>query len=286
MKFKSIFIFFFFISSFIIGRAQAPEYLLELRNDVQVSATEYEFDIYLLRTGSVPFEYGSGQFGILINPQIKNQGAISVSIVSGSSDPELVSANQDPTSISFYDPGNVIKIAARVPPGEGNGAVISNVSPGTKICRVRVSNSVAFSQYQPNLTWTTTTIYPTQVYAYVESVNTAITSFSDHTTSNLNNPVLNVITTVGNQIFEEDLRVYPNPFQDQLTIDYVLLQKSHVSLSVFNLYGKLVDQLLNEDQQGGSYTITWDSDNQPDGVYLVRLMTDLRQKISKITLIR
>lgn len=171
--------------------AQNPTYTLDLRNDLQVSSTVYEFDIYLLRTGTTTFEYASGQYGILINPLIKNGGTISASIVAGSSDPALVATNQNPTSIGFNNTSNAIMIAAKSPPTAGNGAIISNISPGVRLCRVRISNTVDFGQYQPNLTWTTTSIYPTQVYAYVGGINTAITIHSNHTTIYLNNPVLN-----------------------------------------------------------------------------------------------
>ena len=172
-------------------QAQNPTYLCELRNDVQVSSTVFEFDIYLLRTGAIPFEYAAGQYGILINPLIKNGGVITASIVAGSSDPALVATSQNPTSINFLDVSNCIRIAGRVPPGAGNGAIISNTIPGTKVCRVRLTNTVAYGQYSPNLTWTTTLIYPTQINAYVGGVNTAIMVPASQTTNNLVNPVLN-----------------------------------------------------------------------------------------------
>ena len=65
--------------------AQNPTYLCELRNDVQVNANTYEFDVYLLRTGSTVFEFTSMQFGININAGVRNGGTISVSLVGGTS---------------------------------------------------------------------------------------------------------------------------------------------------------------------------------------------------------
>jgi hypothetical protein len=171
-------------------QAQNPTYLCELRNDVQVSSTVFEFDIYLLRTGATPFQYAAGQFGIIINPLIKNGGTITTSIVAGSSDPALIAKNQNPINISFLNVSNCIRIAGRVPPGAGNGAIISNITPGTKVCRVRLTNSVAFGSYSPNLTWTTTTIYPTQINAYVGGLNTAIMTAASQTTNNLTNHIL------------------------------------------------------------------------------------------------
>lgn len=189
-------------------QAQNPTYLCELRNDVQVSSTVFEFDIYLLQTGSTPLEYAAGQFGILVNPQIKNGGVITASIVAGSSDPALVATSQNPISITFTSTQNCIKIAGRMPPGTGFGAIISNISPGTKVCRVRLTNTVAFGQFQPNLTWTTTTIYPTQIRAYVGGLNTDITVGSSQTTDNLSNHTLPIqLISFDGQCNEKDVEL-------------------------------------------------------------------------------
>jgi hypothetical protein len=167
-------------------QAQIPTYLCELRNDVLVSGNIFEFDIYLLRTGVTTFEYAAGQYGIIINPLIKNGGVITASIVAGSSDPALVAKNQNPTNISFLEVSNCIRIAGRIPPGTGNGTLISNLSPGMRVCRVRLTNTVSFGLFLPNLTWTTNTIYPTQINAYVGGLNTAIMVNASQTTNNLN----------------------------------------------------------------------------------------------------
>jgi gliding motility-associated-like protein len=176
-------------------KAQNPTYLCELRNDVQTSSTVFEFDIYLLRTGSTAFEYAAGQFGILINPSVKSGGTITASIVSGSTDAALVTANQNPTSITFINGSNCIAVAGRALPGAGNGAIILNSTPGTRVCRVRLTNNVPFGQFQPNLTWTTTTIYPTQIYAYVGGSNVSIMDPASQTTSNLANKIMNQTPT-------------------------------------------------------------------------------------------
>lgn len=270
----------------ILTKAQSPEYLLELRNDVQVSATEYEFDIYLLRTGAIPLEYATGQYGIIVNPDIKNGGTIIASLVAGSLDPVLAQSNQSPSSINFYDPLSTIRIAPPSPPGAGNGAAISNIPPGTRICRVRLSNTVAFGQYKPDLTWTTTTIYPTQLSAYVEGINTLITNHSNHTINNLNNPVLNVVTSSDNfRNDDNELKVYPNPASESINIDYMLLNSSYVRLSVYDINGQQVEQLVNKIQQAGSYSLTWITESQPDGIYIIKIQAGMTQKISRVTLI-
>ena len=288
MNKKSFFRFFCLLMSsctpFILS-SQNPTYSLDLRNDVQVLNNVYEFDIYLLRTGTIQFEYASGQYGILINPLIKNGGTLTASIVAGSTDPVLDAKNQDPNSVDFYDAFNVIRVSAGSIVGAGNGALISNVSPGTKICRIRLTNSNNFDQYRPDLTWTTTVYYPTQIYAYVGGTNTKVTTPSNHTTSNLFNPIFSVTTSIDDYLFDDfRLQVYPNPFKDKLFIDYNLLNKSKVTLSVFDTNGKLVDELVNEVQQSGKYTKTWDSVSRHEGVYILKLQVDNDQKILRIVL--
>jgi hypothetical protein len=280
-------IFYLWLVSFntVILSAQNPAYLLELRNDIQVSGAVYEFDVYLLRTGTISFEYAQGQYGIVVNSLIKNGGSLTATIVAGSSDPILVASNQNPASIAYNNTSDAIMIAPKSPPTAGNGAIISNVSPGTRICRVRLTNTADFDKYRPYLSWTTTTIYPTQVYAYVGGANTKITAESNHTTSNLVNPILNEITSIQDNINDDfDLQVYPNPFNNKLFVSYNLLNRSHVTLSVFDINGRLVDELVNEEQQSGEYTKTWDSVSRSEGVYILKFQVDMTQKNLRIVL--
>lgn len=270
-----------FLTVFI--SAQNPAYTLELRNDIQVSSSVYEFDIYLLRTGTTTFEYAQGQYGMVINSMIKNGGTLSASIVPDSSDPLLVSTNQNPTSISYNNTTNAIMIAPKSPPTAGSGTIITNVSPGIRLCRVRITNTVDFDKYRPNLTWTTNLIYPTQVFAYVGGSNTQVTNYLYHSTSSLVNPILNEVTSLCDlDIDESTIQVYPNPFSEKLVIDYSLKNKSQVNLSVFDAKGKLVEVLASSEQQAGSYTGIWNSESHPEGVYIVKLQADMTKKLFRV----
>ena len=77
-----------------------------------------------------------------------------------------------------------------------------------------------------------------------------------------------------------------NPFRERINIEYLLLSKSHVRLSVLSIDGKLIYNLVDEDQQAGNYSLYWDAFNQPGGTYLLRLQSGLTQKTFKITLSR
>jgi len=69
---------------------------------------------------------------------------------------------------------------------------------------------------------------------------------------------------------------YPNPFSDQLTISYTVKNMAKVSLSIINLTGQTVNELVNQSMSAGNYTARWNGKNiegksLPDGVYFYKL---------------
>jgi PKD repeat protein len=184
----------------IVNSTSYPTYLCELRNDSICDPKVYEFDVYLLNTGSGAFELASIQVGINISSAVRNGGTISVSPVPGSS--ELL-PGQQPTSnkFSFDATKNCIRMVAMANPGVGNGSIISTTSPGTRVVRIRLTNTVNFGNYQPNHSWCFSIAscgYPTKVNAYYNGLATDITVQASHTTSNLTNPILNKTVTTFN----------------------------------------------------------------------------------------
>ena len=165
----------FFILFFTTARAQMPEYTCQLINAAQVSTKILEFDIQLTSTNAgITFEYASAQYGITLNPAIKNGGTISASYSGGSAGATsgLPSSNQ-PNTIGFVAAQNCIKISAKTPtPG-----CFIPVAPGVRVVRVKLTNTVDFAANSlPNLTWSfTVTPYKSDINAYVGGINTAVT---------------------------------------------------------------------------------------------------------------
>ena len=123
------------------GLAQTPTYEMYVTNQSQIDSKTYQFDVYLLRTGSTALELSGIQFGLGIDTSIINGGTLSFSMVTGSS--QLVSASV-PTSFSVGATTQTVNSvvyrylnqAARSGPGAGSGTVISAVKTS---CRDRKS---------------------------------------------------------------------------------------------------------------------------------------------------
>jgi len=64
---------------------------------------------------------------------------------------------------------------------------------------------------------------------------------------------------------------YPNPFNPVTTIKYDLPQNVPVKLQVFDLRGRLVQTLIDENKPAGHYSAIWNTHNVSSGIYLIRL---------------
>ena len=87
------------------------------------------------------------------------------------------------------------------------------------------------------------------------------------------------------------LQNYPNPFNTGTLIKFSLPQSGHVQLKIFNLNGKEVITLLDQNLKGGAGQSVWDGRNQDgddvsSGVYFISLKINELVKTRKILLIR
>lgn len=72
------------------------------------------------------------------------------------------------------------------------------------------------------------------------------------------------------------LSSYPNPFVEQITLQYQLKEAEQVSLEIYNLKGQLVRSLLSTWQNAGNYDLIWNGKNSNgdrvgNGVYFCRM---------------
>jgi hypothetical protein len=158
-----------------------------LANDSLSAPNVYEFDIYMLSNDTSSIELAGVNFGFLYNTQVKDTGTITVSWVPNSS--ELTNISQLPRKLKAAegkkdssDIGLII-LGPRIPPGYGDGSIISNKGLGTRIGRLRLTNSMTFTSKRMNIEWNflkTNGLYPTTFTAYINKLNTNVTPFGTY----------------------------------------------------------------------------------------------------------
>ena len=80
---------------------------------------------------------------------------------------------------------------------------------------------------------------------------------------------------------------YPNPFNPQTGISFTIPQKEMVTLEVFDLLGKKVATLLNNEQKiAGRHFVQFDANDLATGVYLYKLDAGDHTFINKMMLIK
>jgi hypothetical protein len=79
---------------------------------------------------------------------------------------------------------------------------------------------------------------------------------------------------------------YPNPFNPMTTINYGLPRSSHVTLQVFDILGRLVQTLVNDNQDAGFYNVQLNASALASGMYFYRMTADNFIQSKKMLLIK
>jgi hypothetical protein len=79
---------------------------------------------------------------------------------------------------------------------------------------------------------------------------------------------------------------YPNPFNPYTKINFELKEGSQVKLSVHNVLGQKVAELVNGFKNAGSYEIVFEAENLPTGMYIYTLKAADVKVSKKMTLLK
>lgn len=139
------------------------------------------------------------------------------------------------------------------------------------------------------------TTFPNWYYAFGQAISAdgnviGITAYPPG--QNAHAMVLTLDTVVpveddNNQVSEYQLdQNYPNPFNPSTRISFTIPKEGNVKLSVFNILGEKVAELINEFKVAGSYNIDWSNSELTSGIYLYRLETNDFVQTKKMTFIK
>lgn len=82
------------------------------------------------------------------------------------------------------------------------------------------------------------------------------------------------------------LSVYPNPFQETNIVQYSLTERARLNISLYDLSGKLLRVLREENAAAGVYNLQLDATNLAPGAYLYKFVVDGQIYTSKIVVER
>jgi hypothetical protein len=79
---------------------------------------------------------------------------------------------------------------------------------------------------------------------------------------------------------------YPNPFNPMTVIRFSLPRRENVTLEVFDVLGRDVAMLVNEQMEAGEHSVVFDASGLTSGVYFYRLQAGKFVSLKKMVLIR
>ncbi len=80
---------------------------------------------------------------------------------------------------------------------------------------------------------------------------------------------------------------YPNPFNPTTTIEFTLPQDGRVVLKIYDITGREVVTLVDEERKAGVYhQVVFDASRLASGVYFSRLESGSLQSIKRIVLVK
>ena len=82
------------------------------------------------------------------------------------------------------------------------------------------------------------------------------------------------------------LSAYPNPFNPSTTLRYALAKHEHVSVVIYDMSGRVVENLYQGQQDRGQYELTWNGSDVASGMYFVVFKTSAYQSTQKVMLLK
>ncbi len=155
---------------------------------------------------------------------------------------------------------------------------------------VNLSTDSSFNNYLDTLvvdtSFTVYSLLPNQNYYWRVKAFNEIGWGEFSKTGSFSTNVSNVLET-GITITEFALHQnYPNPFNPTTSIQYALSSKQFVTLKVYDVLGKEITTLINEEKPAGEYEVEFDGSGLTSGIYFYRIKAGSYSETRKMILLR
>jgi len=79
---------------------------------------------------------------------------------------------------------------------------------------------------------------------------------------------------------------YPNPFNSTTTLAFTISISENIRLAVYDIYGREVTLILNQQMNAGHHTVAFDGSDLTNGLYFVMMMSKGNTQIRKMVLLK
>ena len=97
------------------------------------------------------------------------------------------------------------------------------------------------------------------------------------------------VEQIENDLLPTEFRLeqnYPNPFNPSTTIQFSLPKTSNVTIRIYDILGREVATLLDEEYQPGQYKIIFEAGQLASGLYMYRIQAGDFRETKKLMLLR
>ncbi len=114
-------------------------------------------------------------------------------------------------------------------------------------------------------------------------------SFITSDTTEMRDSILNLFgaptNILNNNSFISNFNIYPNPANETISINADLLVTSDLEIRVLDITGKLLIEVAEEKNVTGNYSKQLSTSSLPEGIYFIKLITNGKSLMKKVTII-
>ena len=196
-----------------------------------------------------------------------------------------VNTPQKDTSFYVYNWGTAFdSVSVAFNLGNINPKNAISVTPGLFKILPADSQKITFSVYPSLINRSGLNIY-TQPILITSKFGTGSTIFSKSIRFHLTG-VLGVQNENADKLSFRLDQNYPNPFNPATLIKFSIPSNGRVILKIYNVTGRLVSVLVNGNFEKGNYSVEFNGNNLPSGVYFYKLESGGYSDIKKLVLLK